>query len=133
MRLLLDTHFIVWLTDEPQRLSSADQALIFAPETELAVSAASIWEIRIKWESRFAAGVNTGRRELSTSPDRALRFVTALGVQMLPISAALAAATLREPISHRDPFDELLLVQAQEEGMRLLTRDRLLAGHSLVV
>jgi PIN domain nuclease of toxin-antitoxin system len=56
-----------------------------------------------------------------------------MGWEILPLTAHHAAAELADPIPHKDPFDELLLVQAQEEGMRLLTRDTKLEGHPLAV
>ena len=60
-------------------------------------------------------------------------FAAAVDWELLPLTARHAAAVLTHPIGHRDPFDEVLLVQAQEEGMRLLTRDEKLAGHPLAV
>jgi PIN domain nuclease of toxin-antitoxin system len=129
LRLLLDTHFIVWLTDLPRRLNAAERELIFAEDTEIFVSAVSIWEIRLKWQSLH----KSSERKSDTHPDDALRLAEKLEFQILPITAAVAAAVLRGTIPHRDPFDELLLIQAQEKGLLLLTRDRLLAGHPLVV
>ncbi|MFL5285796.1 MAG: PIN domain-containing protein [Rhodopila sp.] len=59
-------------------------------------------------------------------------FAKAMDWELLPLTASHAAARLAQPLQHKDPFDELLLVQAQEEGMRLLTRDARLVGHPFV-
>lgn len=60
-------------------------------------------------------------------------FVEAMGWELLPLTAGHAAAALVQPLGHKDPFDELLLVQAREERMRLLTRDAKLVGHPFAV
>ena len=127
MNLLLDTHFIVWLTDHPDRLTAAEKALIFDAGNVVSVSAVSIWEIRIKWQYVY----RSGQRKIETPPDAVLRLVDALALPLLPLTGEVAAATLHASIPHRDPFDELLLVQAQEGGLRLLTRDELLVSHPL--
>lgn len=129
MRLLLDTHFLIWLTTNPELLTPSERALIFAGENELAVSAASIWEIRIKWTSRY----RSGERKIETSPEAALALAKGLKALLMPISAELAAVSLVCPIAHRDPFHELLLIQAQHDHWRLLTRDELLTGHPLAL
>lgn len=103
--------------------------MIYALDSEIAVSAASLWEIRIKWSSRF----KSGQRKLETDPKEALKFAIESGMRLLSITADLAAISLDEPIEHRDLFDELLLVQAQQDGWRLMTRDELLTGHPLAL
>ena len=94
-------------------------------DAPLFVSAVTVWELRLKWRSLYASGERKGPIE----PASVLVFGAAMGWEFLPLSARHAAATLRRPLSHKDPFDELLLVQAQEEDMRLLTRDGRLASH----
>lgn len=129
MRLLLDTHFLVWLTDSPERVTRAERALIYALDSEIAVSAASLWEIRIKWNLRF----KSGQRKIETDPKEALKFAIESGMRLLSITAELATVSLDDTMTHRDPFDEILLIQAQQEGWRLLTRDELLTGHPLAL
>ena len=133
MRLILDTHYVIWLTDSPERLNPAERVLIFAAGNDIAVSAASIWEVRIKWSARFKSGERSGQRKIDTDPAEALRTANKAAMRLLPISAELAAISLTDPIAHRDPFDELLLIQAQHDGWRLLTRDELLTGHPLAL
>jgi PIN domain nuclease of toxin-antitoxin system len=125
LRLLLDTHFVIMLSDAPDRISLRERDQIFAETADIAVSAASIWEIRLKWQSLHPSG----SRKLDLHPAGALALMSALGFALLPITPAVAAMRLQTPITHRDPFDELLLAHAQAETMQLLTRDRLLQGH----
>lgn len=103
--------------------------MIFDADQPVSVSAASIWEIRIKFQSVY----KSGERKIETSPDDALCLVDRLNFQLLPITGSVAARILNDPITHHDPFDELLLVQAQEGSLRLLTRDRLLLNHPLAI
>lgn len=125
MRLLLDSHFVVWLTTQRSRLTAAELAFLIDPETELHVSAVSIWEIRVKWNSYFVSG----RRKGPCDPAQLLILVEQLDIETCPLMPNQAAAELAVPVAHKDPFDELLLVHAQELGMKLLTRDKKLLGH----
>ena len=95
----------------------------------LMVSVVTIWEVRLKWQSLHVSGDRKG----VIDPAGLLTFVESLGWPLLPVSAQHAATALDTPIVHRDPFDELLLVQAQVEGLRLLTRDRALRDHPLAL
>ena len=95
------------------------------PGTSLFLSAVSVWELRLKWHSFRISGARKG----PVDPAAVAAFGTAIGWEPLPLTARHASAGLKYPLAHKDPFDELLLVQAQEEGMRLLTRDDKLAGH----
>jgi PIN domain nuclease of toxin-antitoxin system len=89
----------------------------------------AVWELRLKWHSFHVSGERKG----PVDPASVVAFAQAMNWEFLPLTARHAAAVLTEALSHKDPFDELLLVQAQEEGMRLLTRDARLAGHRFVV
>lgn len=112
----------------PALLSLAEQAAIRTEPGPL-VSAVSIWEARLKWQSWHASGTRKG----VITHDDLMLFIEQVGWTLLPLSARHAAATLDSPVEHKDPFDELLLVQAQVEGLRLLTRDRMLVGHPLAI
>jgi PIN domain nuclease of toxin-antitoxin system len=129
LRLLLDTHIALWLSLEDERLSAGERSLLLSPKTQVAFSTVSIWELRLKWNSHFISGTRKGR----ASPDDALAVLRSAAYEEIALTADHAAAALANPLTHKDPFDELLLVQAQEEGMRLLTRDSKLAGHPLAV
>ena len=127
MRLLLDTHIAIWAATDEYDLSDGERAEIITVTP--VISAVSIWETRLKWRSFHASGDRKG----IISPDKLLAFITTVGWTLLPLTAHHAVATLQHPLAHKDPFDELLLVQAQEEGLRLLTRDEKLARHPLTL
>ena len=96
-------------------------------KTPLVLSAVSVWELRLKWQSFHISGVRKG----SIGPSAVVAFAAAIGWEIMPLTARHAASSLSHPLQHSDPFDEMLLVQAQEEGMHLLTRDAKLLTHPL--
>ncbi len=96
-----------------------------AAGTQLVLSAVAVWELRLKWHSLHVSGERKG----PIDPATVVAFAGAIGWELLPLTADHAAAELSQPLEHKDPFDELLLIQAQEEGMRLLTRDSHLVDH----
>lgn len=127
MNILLDTHFIIWLASDPARLTEHERDILSKDSNRIIASAISIWEIRLKWASAYASGERKG----IVDPIEALALVNSAGMSLLMLDAQTAATPLLVPITHKDPFDELLLVQAQQSGARLLTRDRSLLGHPL--
>jgi PIN domain nuclease of toxin-antitoxin system len=126
--LLLDTHYVYGLSGSPGTISDREAEFLTTYSQPFVVSAVSIWEIRLKW-SNFDA---TGKRKGPADPKRVLEVLTTDFVDFLLLTPAHAAVELQVPIAHKDPFDELLLAQAQAEGLRLLSRDRMLVGHPLV-
>ena len=129
MRLLLDTHFPLWLATDSSKLSAAERSMLDDRSNELVVSAVSIWELRLKWNSVYVSGDRKGLAD----PAAVSTVMAEFGCVSLALTAAHAAVILATPIAHRDPFDELLLAQAQVEGLRLLTRDRVLLAHPLAI
>jgi PIN domain nuclease of toxin-antitoxin system len=116
MRVLLDTHVWLWMWGEPERLRNEARTIIEDPATELNVSAVSAWEIATK----HAAGrlrLPTSTEEWLTDP-RHRRDVTEL-----PITFAHAVRAGGLPPHHRDPFDRMLVAQAQIESLLLLSAD----------
>lgn len=112
MRLLLDTHALLWwLSADPTLSPTATEAIADGTNTVF-VSAASAWEMAIK-------------RSLGklTYPDELAEALAACGFQTLPISLAHALAAGALPRHHDDPFDRILIAQAQIEGLLLVTRD----------
>lgn len=128
MRLLLDTHFVYWAAIRLDLLSTAEIDLIGQAE-ERVISAVSFWELRLKWDRFHPSGTRKG----PVDPADLLDAVTRGSFTLLPLSLLQAVTVLATPIEHRDPFDELLLAQAQAEGLRLLTRDRALLTHPLAL
>jgi len=125
MRLLLDTHILLWALDEPTRLDQATRDALEDPTNEVLFSAASIWEIAIK--------VRLGRADFPVRPEAIADSARATGFTELPVRAATAALVADLPLHHRDPFDRLLVAQAIAEPARLYTADAILAPYSELV
>lgn len=122
MKLLLDTHVAIWAIADSPRLPAAGRDLILAPDNEIHVSAASVWEIAIKHA--------LGRGEMPISGERALGYFREAGYRLLPIQPEHATQVKKLPTLHQDPFDRLLVAQALAEPLRLVTHDRQLAAYS---
>ncbi len=120
MRLLLDTHILLWWVTADRRLSKALSATLASPENDVAVSAASIWEIAIKR--------SLGRIEVDL--DELLSSMTADGFTELPVRFAHSLRLESLPRHHDDPFDRLLIVQSIAEGRRLVTKDEAILGYA---
>ena len=129
MRVLLDTTYLYRFMEATAALTENDRRFFGARELQLYVSAVSIWEMRLKHNARHASGERKSRFD----PNDVIPVLENQGVTFLPMTIRHAARALETPLGHRDPFDELLLVQAQEEGLKLLTVDRLLVSHPLAV
>ncbi len=129
MRVLLDTIYLYRFMEATTALTENDRRFLAVREVQLHASAVSIWEMRLKHGARYASGERKSRFD----PNDVIPVLENQGVTFLPMTIRHAAGRLETPLGHRDPFDELLLVQAQEEGLRLLTVDRLLADHPLAV
>ncbi len=116
MRLLLDTHLLIWAADEtlPGEHPAAAK-LIDDPANTLLFSAGSIWEVAIKR--------GLGRDDFQVDPHLLRRSLTDNGYIELPVTGAHAAAVCGLPPIHKDPFDRLLVAQATVEGVSLLTGD----------
>jgi PIN domain nuclease of toxin-antitoxin system len=121
VNLLLDTHLLIWGSRGAERLPRVAADLILDEANSLYFSAASLWEVAIK----FARG----KPDFVIDPDVLRRALTDNGYAELPITSRHAAATARLPPIHRDPFDRMLVVQAAAEGITLLTVDETLARY----
>lgn len=115
MRLLLDTHLLLWAAASSTRVPREARALLEDDANEAYYSAASIWEIAIKSSLRRQDFYIDLRALLSTLP--------AMALVELPVTAAHAAGVARLPSIHRDPFDRLLISQSISESLTLLTND----------
>ena len=129
MHVLLDTTYLYRLMEALGTFPEADRRFLAEREARLYVSAVSIWEMRLKYNARHPSGA----RKSPFDPKDVIAALDGQDITFLPMTMAHAAQALEPPLEHRDPFDELLLVQAQEEGLKLLTADRRLAGHPLAV
>ena len=120
MRVLLDTHVILWWLDDSEQLSSRHRALIEATETDPWVSAASIWEMSIKTKEGL----------LEVDGDL-VGSIQASHLSILPITASHAWAAGLMPQHHADPFDRMLVAQAQTENMVIATVDKVFARYDV--
>jgi PIN domain nuclease of toxin-antitoxin system len=117
MQILIDTHLLLWALSAPRKLSTKARQLI--EKSDVYVSAASIWEISIK----AALG------KLVARSSDVLAAVEPAGFALLPVTGEHAAQVAHLPMHHRDPFDRLLVAQAQSEPMRLLSNDEILHAY----
>lgn len=125
MRILLDTHILVWALAEPERLDTETTRALKGRDNDVLFSAVSIWEIAIKYR--------LGRPDFQREPNDIERAALRTGFIELPLRAATAARVAELPLLHRDPFDRLLVAQAMAEPAALYTADRGLAAYSELV
>jgi PIN domain nuclease of toxin-antitoxin system len=121
MRLLLDTHLLLWAASEPNHLPAAARAMIEEPEHQLVFSAASLWEIAIK--------NSLGRTDFRADPALLRRGLLDNGYTELAITGRHAVAVAGLPPLHKDPFDRMLIAQATADGLLLLTVDPAIARY----
>jgi PIN domain nuclease of toxin-antitoxin system len=122
MRLLLDTHVLLWALSSPERLGKKAQSAIEDPGNDVMFSAASIWEIAIKWALK--------RLDFSIALNEVLAAAIESGFDELPVRSAAAAHVAVLPAHHRDPFGRLLVAQAITEPAILYTADPQLDAYS---
>jgi PIN domain nuclease of toxin-antitoxin system len=122
LRLLLDTNALLWILMAPDRLRKTAAEAIRSEESDVWASVVSPWELAIK----ASHGKLRAPDDLSARLDRAR-------VSLLPISLRHADAVASLPHHHRDPFDRMLVAQAQVEGMTLVTSDRELAQYQVAL
>ena len=125
MRLLLDTHVVLWALADSPRLSARARELLADPDNECWVSSASVWEIAIK--------VRLGKYQLGHPLTAIEDAIEAAGFRSIDVSMRHATAIERVEAPHGDPFDRLLLAQCEVETLRLLTADAALVGLPVAV
>ena len=121
MKLLLDTHLLLWAAGQPDRLSPEARKFIDNPANELLFSAASLWEVVIKR--------GLGRDDFKVDARVLRRGLLDNGYRELQVSSDHVVAIDSLPAIHKDPFDRVLIAQATVEGITLLTTDFLLAKY----
>jgi PIN domain nuclease of toxin-antitoxin system len=121
VKLLLDTHLLLWAAGQPERLSATVRSLIDSPENEPLFSAASVWEVAIKR--------GLGRADFQVDARLLRRGLLDNGYGELPIMSDHVVATESLPPLHKDPFDRVLVAQATVEGITLLTSDTVVAQY----
>ncbi|MFP3912182.1 MAG: type II toxin-antitoxin system VapC family toxin [Desulfobacteraceae bacterium] len=118
MKLLLDTHGFLWSLFSPEKLSQRARSEITSPENEASVSVATFWEISLKY--------GLGKLELSgVAPEQLPDFASQMDLAILPISPAEASSFYQLPrYSHKDPFDRIIIWQAIQRRLALISKDR---------
>ncbi len=122
MRILLDTHLLIWLVGASERLPSSAREAIENSNNQLFFSAASIWELSIK--------TSTGGARLELPPEILHRQLLDHNFHELPVTATHGLAVCGLEQIHKDPFDRILIAQAMSEGMLLLTSDETIARYN---
>jgi PIN domain nuclease of toxin-antitoxin system len=115
VKLLLDTHLLLWAAGQPERLPKRARSLLLDAKNQLLFSSASLWEVAIKRD--------LGRKDFTVDPSRLWQRLLANGYLELPVSGEHAITTSTLPRHHKDPFDRILIAQARVEGLTLLTGD----------
>jgi PIN domain nuclease of toxin-antitoxin system len=121
MKLLLDTHLLLWAAATPEKLSRPARKLIDDTDNELIFSAASLWEISIKRR--------LGRPDFRADERVLRRALLDNGYLELPITGEHTVAVGDLPVLHKDPFDRILVAQANAEGITLITSDPQVAAY----
>jgi len=126
MRLLLDTQAFLWWDDSPERLSAAAQAAIKDPANELLLSVVSVWEMAIKMQ--------LGKLRLTTPLAERISSQQARNqFAVLPVELRHTLQLTELPLHHKDPFDRLLVAQAQVEGAALVSGDAALRHYAVTI
>ena len=120
MRLLLDSHTLLWSLGDVPRLGEVAREAIRSPENEVFVSAVSMWELGVK-----------RRKGQLDAPDDLVSIVEQRGFTPLPLSLFHAEQAASLPMHHRDPFDRMLVAQAQMEGVIIVTADAALRRYGV--
>ena len=121
MRLLIDTHVLIWAVAESYRLSAPARAAITAPANSVFVSAVTAWEIAIK---QALGPIDFPLDAFDVELDHA-------GFEQLPMTSSHGIAAGSLPRHHRDPFDRMLIAQALEEGLTLVSGDDAFAPYGV--
>jgi len=118
MNLLLDTHGFLWSLFAPEKLSRAAVREIKSPNNDVAVSVVTFWEISLKYA--------LGKLKLAgVKPEELPDFAGQMNIEILPITAAEASSFHKLPrLSHKDPFDRIIIWQAIQRKMTLISKDR---------
>jgi PIN domain nuclease of toxin-antitoxin system len=125
MKLLLDTHILLWAAGEPNRLSAAARVLIENQQNELLFSSASLWEISIKRV--------LGRKDFRVDPRLLRRNLLDNDYSELAITSEHTLSIEGLPHIHKDPFDRILIAQSIVEGILLITADPIVAQYEGLV
>jgi len=123
LKLLLDTHTFLWAIGEPQLLTVKTRKLLQDASVERIVSVVSLWEIAIR--------VRIRRLSMPTDREFYIRKLDDLQARTLPVELRHSFAMFEQPPHHHDPFDRLLIAQAREDGLTVVTRDEVFSDYDV--
>jgi PIN domain nuclease of toxin-antitoxin system len=124
MKLLIDTHVLIWLIEGSENLSQSAKEAIENEDNSLYLSIASLWEMTIK--------MSLGKLQLGIPLDRVMEnYILPTKIDILPIHLNHLLVLRDLPLHHRDPFDRLLISQSQSEGLTLVSEDRIFRDYSI--
>lgn len=115
MRLLIDTHILIWFLEGNRSLSNSHQQIITDSQNEVLISIASLWEIAIK--------ISIGKLTLSQPLEDVIKQVNAENIEILPISPEHTLQVSTMPFHHRDPFDRIIIAQCKVENLPIISND----------
>jgi PIN domain nuclease of toxin-antitoxin system len=122
VRLAIDSNAFVWMASRPAELTAAARQALTDPVNDRFISIASVWEISIK--------LSLGKLSLPGPLEEAIDDTAAT---LLPITMPYIKRAQTLPFHHRDPFDRMLIAQAMEEGLTIVTRDRIFSAYGVPV
>ena len=125
MKLLLDTHLLIWTATNAKRVSVEARRLIEDPDNDIVFSLVSLWEIAIKR--------SLGRPDFQIDPREFRTGLLAAGFDELPLKIGHCVAVIDLPFLHRDPFDRMMIAQARTEAMTFVSADRAVSRYPGVV
>ena len=123
MRILLDTHVLIWYLEGNQTLSKHRRAVIVDPNNEIFVSISSLWEIAIKTSIK--------KLKISRPLSEILKQLSVQSIEVLPIQPGHVLQVANLPLHHRDPFDRMIIAQAQVEYLQLFTEDAAFSDYGI--
>lgn len=123
MNVLVDTHAVIWFITDSSRLSPVARKIIESPENICFVSIATFWEIGIK--------SSLGRLELNATLERIFEIIEDSGFQLLPVSVKHVLNNANLEFHHHDPFDRIIISQAQCEQVPLISRDEKFSNYDI--
>ena len=125
MRLVLDTHILIWLLEGDPQLSESKRNILSDPANEIFVSVASLWEIAIKF--------SIGKLALSKSLNDIVEEIDSSSSRFLTVGPQHAVAVSALPFHHRDPFDRIIIAQALVENISIITNDGVFADYGVSI
>jgi PIN domain nuclease of toxin-antitoxin system len=123
MHCLLDTHTLIWFLENDKRLSKKAKKTIESQDNIPFISIVSLWEIAIK--------LNLGKLEISVTIDDIIDEANKMGIAILPITVEAVKLVQFMPLHHRDPFDRLLIAQAEANGLTIITDDSMFDNYTI--